>query len=105
MRLRVPVILLLMTAFMSGQEKWVSLFNGHDLSGWDPVGQEKWEVVDGAIHGQTVTKNYGYLQTVKKYRSFSVGSTFQVHQRWKQRRVLSHRVHPGHSGCESGNAV
>ena len=57
--------------------KWESLFNGHDLTGWDPVGQEKWEVVDGAIHGQTVTKNYGYLQTVKKYKSFQLALRFK----------------------------
>jgi hypothetical protein len=58
-------------------EQWVSLFNGRDLTGWDPVGQETWEVVDGAIHGKTVTKNYGYLQTSKKYRDFQLSLRFK----------------------------
>jgi len=51
-------------------EQWVSLFNGKDLTGWVKVGQEKWEVEDGAIHGQGITKEYGYLRTEKKYKDF-----------------------------------
>ncbi len=62
---------------LSAQTEWVSLFNGHDLSGWEPVGVEKWEAVDGAIHGQTLTKNYGYLQTVKKYKDFELSLRFK----------------------------
>ncbi len=57
--------------------QWVSLFNGRDLTNWAPVGQETWEVSDGAIHGQTVTKNYGYLQTTKKYRDFQLAIRFK----------------------------
>lgn len=69
-------------AFAQVKEKlpnmqWVSLFNGHDLTGWDPVGREKWEVVDGAIHGQAVTRDYGYLQTVNKYKSFHLSLRFR----------------------------
>ena len=57
--------------------QWVSLFNGHDLTGWDPVGQETWEVVDGSIHGKTVTKNYGYLQTSKNFKDFELSLRFK----------------------------
>ncbi|HMC61869.1 MAG TPA: family 16 glycoside hydrolase, partial [Candidatus Solibacter sp.] len=32
-------------------EQWVKLFNGKDLTGWHPVGHEKWTVEEGAIHG------------------------------------------------------
>ena len=42
---------------------WVQLFNGKDLTGWVNIGNEKWEVEDGTIHGIAVTKDYGYLQT------------------------------------------
>ncbi len=81
MRIRVVAVLMVMAAVAGAQEKrgpgWVSLFNGQDLTGWEPVGQEKWEVVDGAIHGQTVTKNYGYLQTVKKFKSFELALRFK----------------------------
>src|SRR5579871_4469081 len=58
-------------------EQWVSLFDGKTLEGWDQVGQEKWEVKDGEIHGQAVTKEYGYLQTVKKYKDFHLSLRFK----------------------------
>jgi hypothetical protein len=58
-------------------EQWVSLFNGKDLSGWVKVGNEKWEVEDGAIHGQGVTKEYGYLRTEKKYVNFHLFLRFK----------------------------
>ena len=32
-------------------EQWVKLFNGKDLTGWVPVGHEKWTVEEGTIHG------------------------------------------------------
>jgi hypothetical protein len=57
-------------------EQWVSLFNGKDLTGWVKVGVEKWEVVDGAIHGQGVTKDYGYLRTEKTYKDFNLALRF-----------------------------
>ena len=58
-------------------EDWVSLFNGKDLTGWVKVGQEKWEVEDGAIHGQGITKEYGYLKTEKSYRDFHLSVRFK----------------------------
>ena len=57
--------------------QWVSLFNGADLTGWEPVGHEKWEVTEGAIHGHAVTQEYGYLQTVKKYKDFHLSLRFK----------------------------
>jgi hypothetical protein len=56
---------------------WVSLFNGKDLSQWVKVGNEKWEVEDGAIHGVGVTKEYGYLRTQGKYRDFHLSLRFK----------------------------
>jgi hypothetical protein len=56
---------------------WVSLFNGTDLAGWVVVGQEKWVVEDGAIHGTGVTKEYGYLRTEKKYVDFQLTLRFK----------------------------
>jgi len=58
-------------------EDWVSLFNGKDLTGWVKVGNEKWEVEDGTIHGMAVTKEYGYLMTEKKYVDFEMGLRFK----------------------------
>jgi hypothetical protein len=58
-------------------EQWVQLFNGTDLTGWDPVGKEKWTVEDGIIHGSTLTSDYGYLQTTKDYKDFHLALRFK----------------------------
>jgi len=58
-------------------EQWVKLFNGQDLSGWVEVGHEKWMVEDSAIHGEAVTKEYGYLKTAKNYRDFELTLRFR----------------------------
>jgi len=51
-------------------EKWVSLFNGKDLTGWKthPDDKAKWEVVDGMIVG---TGPVGHLYSEKgDYKNF-----------------------------------
>jgi hypothetical protein len=58
-------------------EDWVSLFNGNDLAGWVKIGNEKWEVEDGTIHGLAVTKDYGYLRTEKNYKDFHLSLKFK----------------------------
>jgi hypothetical protein len=58
-------------------EDWVNLFNGKDLTNWKPVGNEKWTVEDGVIHGQGVTKEYGYLATEKTYKDFHLFLRFK----------------------------
>lgn len=57
--------------------QWESLFNGKDLTNWRKVGQEKWVVEDGAIYGEGVTKEYGYLVTEKEYQDFHVSLRFK----------------------------
>jgi len=57
--------------------RWESLFNGKDLTGWVKVGQEKWVVEDGVIHGQGVTTQYGYLRTEKTYSDFHLSLKFK----------------------------
>lgn len=58
-------------------EDWVNLFNGKDLTGWEKIGNEKWDVEDGVIHGVGVTKDYGYLQTEKSYQDFHLALRFK----------------------------
>jgi hypothetical protein len=58
-------------------EDWVSLFNGHDLSGWVKIGRESWTVENGVIHGKGLTKDYGYLQTEKAYQDFQLSLKFR----------------------------
>jgi hypothetical protein len=55
---------------------WVSLFNGKNLTNWVKVGNEKWVVEDGVIHGQGLTKEYGYLRTEKTYKDFDLSLRF-----------------------------
>ncbi len=58
-------------------EDWVQLFNGKDLTGWVEVGNEKWLVEDGAIHGMAISKEYGYLRTEKNYKDFHLSLKFK----------------------------
>jgi len=57
--------------------KWKPLFNGKDLSGWKQIGKEKWIVEDGAIYGEGVTEEYGYLATEKTYQDFELELKFK----------------------------
>lgn len=57
--------------------KTVSLFNGKDLTGWEPFGCGKWYVEDGCL----VTENgeerqYGYLGTREYYKDFDLTVEF-----------------------------
>jgi hypothetical protein len=83
--MRLAFVGLCCAAFLSGQEHrnpppgedWVSLFNGNDLSGWVKIGNEKWQVEDGTIHGLAITKDYGYLRTEKNYKDFHLSLKFK----------------------------
>ena len=56
---------------------WESLFDGKTLDGWVKVGEEKWEVDDGSIHGKGVTQAYGYLRSAKQYVDFHLALRFK----------------------------
>jgi len=59
-------------------EDWVQLFNGRDLTGWRAVGREEWTVVEGGVlQGKSVTKEYGYLETERDYRDFTLSLRFK----------------------------
>lgn len=57
--------------------RWISLFNGKDLSGWVNNGQEKWVVEDGTILGESTVGHYGYLTTEKNYGDFELRLKFK----------------------------
>ncbi len=65
------------TAFAQNTQNWQSLFNGKDLTGWQEIGNESWAVVEGAIYGEGVTKEYGYLATEKKYTDFHLSLRYK----------------------------
>lgn len=51
--------------------KWISVFNGKDLTGWKIHGTEKWYVEDGELICESgPDKAYGYLATEKNYTDF-----------------------------------
>lgn len=57
---------------------WVQLFNGKDFTNWRKVGAEKW-IVDGngAIYGEGISDQYGYLATEKTYRDFHLSLRYK----------------------------
>lgn len=57
--------------------KWVRLFNGRNLNGWQKNGTEKWEVQEGAILGESTTGHYGYLTTTRTYKNFNLRLQFK----------------------------
>jgi hypothetical protein len=81
---------------------WVSLFNGKDLAGWVKVGNEKWEVEDGTIHGQGITKDYGYLRTEKKYKDFHLSLRFKCEAEGNSGVFFHSDFHPGTADVSQG---
>jgi len=67
--------------------RWISLFNGHDLSGWTVCCQPKdegrnfWRVEDGAIVCDSMGRkdhNYVWLLSENEYSDFELRLKFQV---------------------------
>jgi len=54
---------------LPAKDKWESMFNGRDFSGWHEVDNARWEVRDGAMHGSNGT---GYQVSDKKYKDFEL---------------------------------
>jgi hypothetical protein len=62
------------------QEKWVSLFNGKDLTGWKQVsGNARFEVASGELIGTSVKDSpNSFLVTEKNYGDFILEVTFRI---------------------------
>ena len=63
------------------KDKWVSLFNGKDPTGWtvDSGDAARWQVKDGAIIGTGAGSNTrGWLLSEKEYTNFNLSLEFQV---------------------------
>ncbi len=63
-----------------GDGKFVPLFNGKDLDGWDGD-PELWKVVDGVIRGSTdekQIKSNSFLATKKPYKNFVLKTKFRL---------------------------
>jgi len=62
-----------------GDVKYISLFNGKDLTGWEADGNAKWVVEDGVLVGTQGDNNApGDLFTTASYGDFELKSTWRV---------------------------
>ncbi len=55
---------------------WISLFDGETLYGWQPVGEAKWEVVDGEV--RTGGEQPGFLMTTTEWADFELHAEFKA---------------------------
>lgn len=85
--------------------EWLQLFNGKDLSGWREIGNEKWVVDDGAIYGEGVTKEYGYLATKKKYTNFHLFLRFKCEASGNSGVYLHTAFEPGTAKVTQGRQI
>lgn len=89
----------------SADAEWQSLFNGKDLSGWREIGNEKWVVEDGAIYGEGVTQEYGYLATEKPYTDFHLSLRFKCEASGNSGVYLHTAFEPGTANVSQGRQV
>ena len=73
------LLLVLFITTVATAQKFKSLFNGKDLSGWNIHGTEKWYVEDGNLVCESGPDNqYGYLSTDKQYKNFELRLQFKL---------------------------
>ncbi|MEO5603256.1 MAG: DUF1080 domain-containing protein [Cyclobacteriaceae bacterium] len=79
-RLILSVLFVFSAGFSLAQGKWITLFNGKDLSGWKQLnGKAKYQVVNGEIVGTTVFKEpNSFLVTEQNYGDFILELDFRL---------------------------
>ena len=79
MSLALALVLIGSVSAAEPQGAWKPLFDGKTLTGWHPVGDGKWAVVDGAIVGTAnKEKLYGLLVSDRTFKDFTVRFKFKV---------------------------
>ena len=80
MRLRAPLLALLLSPPFAGAEMWTPLWDGQTLKGWRATGAGTWTVEDGVLLGTTSrqTAEFGHLLTEKAYGDFVLRLKFRV---------------------------
>jgi hypothetical protein len=103
------VLLLTTSAFAQRSRsltpEWESLFNGKDLAGWTRIGNEKWVVEDGAIYGEGITEEYGYLATEKTYKDFHLSLRFKCEANGNSGVYLHTSFEPGTATVTEGRQI
>jgi hypothetical protein len=69
------LILLAMTLSVNAQEKWISMFNGKDLSGWFIHGKAQWSVQNGILTG---IGGMGHIYTDVACTDFEAKGFFRI---------------------------
>lgn len=111
MRMLVLLIFILAPSILHAQDSnrfdapWQSLFNGQDLTGWTKIGNEKWVVEDGAIYGEGITEEYGYLATEKTYRDFHLALQFKCEASGNSGVYLHTQFEPGTANVRQGRQI
>src|SRR5438105_2958441 len=79
---------------------WRSLFNGHDLEGWIPVGSAQWRVEDGVIVGgqDGDPKRSGLLTSKESFKDFELILDFMIDEHGKYNSGVYLRNDPGKGG-------
>lgn len=85
--------------------EWKQLFNGQDLSGWKKIGNEKWVVEDGAIYGEGITDEYGYLATEQTYQDFHLSLRFKCEASGNSGVYIHTSFEPGTARVTAGRQV
>lgn len=65
-----------------GRHRWEPLWDGRTLHGWHPVGQGRWTIENGVLHG-THTRDqaeYGHLITERRFTNFTARLKFKALQ-------------------------
>jgi hypothetical protein len=77
---KLPIIFAMLFLSASAfSQKFKSIFNGKDLSGWTAHGTEKWYVENGELVCESgPDKQYGYLSTNKNYKNFVLVVKFKL---------------------------
>jgi len=85
--------------------EWELLFNGKDLHGWTEIGNEKWVVEDGAIYGEGITQEYGYLATENHYKDFHLFLRFKCEASGNSGVYLHTAFEPGTAKVTQGRQI
>lgn len=73
--LLIVVLVTISTGLVEAKSKWISLFNGKDLTGWTVHGKATWSVQDGVLVG---VGGMGHIYTDAVCTDFELKGTFRV---------------------------
>jgi len=75
LKLLLVIVLVSFATTVNAQPKWVSLFNGKDLSGWFVHGKATWSVQDGILVGEG---GMGHIYTDATCSDFEAKGIFRI---------------------------